>query len=359
MIASFSLPAQLRFGEGALTVLPQELAVRGVTNPLLVTDRGLFRGAVFQRLHRLIPEAELFDEIDLDASEQGVLDAAELFVTSNCNGIVALGGGTVIDASKAIRLKIHHPFPLEEYSSGKGRVTQELPVLVAIPTTAGTGSEVSPFAAIRIGGRKRYMGSEHLTPTLAILDPELTLPLPPTVTGGSGLTAFAHCLEAFLSGSYHPLRDATALEGARLAITALPRLARNPNDLEARRDMILAAAAGTIALQQTRSMCDALAVPLSTAAGIAHGTAVASLLPAVCAMLMAKQPLRAAEFAARTGCPDPGAWLRETPSGFGLRPHALSAEQSEECAEEASADLARFGIALTQTAAVAVYRQAW
>lgn len=286
MISTFSFPTSILFGAGALERLPAELAKRGMTKPLLVGDKGLANTAVFARVKRYVPNAVVFTEVDPNPTEQNVLDGAELFVSEGCNGVVGVGGGSPLDAAKAIRLKVTHPLSLAEYDDlidGWQRITPDMPPFIAIATTAGTGSEVGRSTVITIAktNRKTVLFSPHLIPTLAINDPELTIDLPPHVTAGTGMDAYTHNVEAYLSKGYHPIADAIALEGTRLASQNLPRVMANPRDLEARGAMLMSSMMGAIAFQKGLGATHSLAHPLSSEFGMHHGTANAVCLPYV------------------------------------------------------------------------------
>ncbi|MGH9674988.1 MAG: iron-containing alcohol dehydrogenase, partial [Bryobacteraceae bacterium] len=242
--AVFSFPTTIYFGAGAIAELPAELEKRGVRRPLLVTDRGLTRTALFERVCALAARAPVFSGVDPNPTEQNVFDGVSFYKEQRCDGVIGLGGGSPIDAAKAIRLKATHALPLAEYDdlrNGAGRITADVPPFIAVPTTAGTGSEVGRSTVITIAAtnRKTVIFSPYLIPSLAIDDPELTLDLPPHVTAGTGMDALTHNVEAYLSRPFHPICDAIAIAGARLASENLPRVMRDPGDLEARGGMML------------------------------------------------------------------------------------------------------------------------
>ena len=183
-LATFCFPTTILFGAGALKRLPGELERLGIRKPLLVTDSGLVRTPVFQRAAALFPGAAVFSAVEPNPTERSVLDGVDCFRRQGCDGLVGVGGGSPLDAAKAMRLMITHPLPLAEYDDlrdGGSRITSDLPPYVAIATTAGTGSEVSRSAVITIEQtqRKTVIFSPHLIPTLALADPELTASLPP------------------------------------------------------------------------------------------------------------------------------------------------------------------------------------
>lgn len=282
MLSTFSFPTKIRFGAGAIEELPRYATVR----PLLVTDAGLIDTPLFQRVLALIPNAAVYSGVLPNPTEQNVFDGAAAYQANNCDGIIALGGGSPIDAAKAIRLKITHPLSLAEYDDligGDAYITSNLPPFVAIPTTSGTGSEVSRSTVITLAATKRktVIFSPFLIPSIAIADPELTLALPPRLTAGTGMDALTHNIEAYLAKGYHPMCDAIALAGAKLAWDNLPKVMADPQDLEARSNMMMASIMGAVAFQKGLGAVHSLAHPLSSDCGMHHGTANAVLLPAV------------------------------------------------------------------------------
>ena len=254
-LSTFSFPTTILFGAGAIDQLPNELAKRGVLRPLLVTDAGLERSSVFERVSKLIPGATVYSGVAANPTERNVLDGEARYRESKCDGIVGLGGGSPLDAAKAIRLKITHEAPLAEYDDlldGANRISANLPPYIAIATTSGTGSEVSRSAVVTIQAtnRKTVIFSPYLIPSLALSDPELTVEMPPHITSGTGMDAFTHNVEAYLSKGYHPVCDAVALAGAKLVWENLPRVMEAPGDLEARSNMMMASMMGAIAFQK-------------------------------------------------------------------------------------------------------------
>jgi 4-hydroxybutyrate dehydrogenase len=285
-LTTFAFPTTIRFGPGAVNELPAELERRGIRRPLLVSDAGLARTPVFERVARLLPRAVAFTAVAPNPTEQNVLDGVNAYRQNLCDGIVGLGGGSPLDAAKAIRLMVTHAEPLAEYDDlldGGSRITPNVPPYVAIATTSGTGSEVSRSAVITITktNRKTVIFSPHLIPSLAIGDPELTVGLPPHITAGTGMDAFTHNVEAYISLGYHPICDAVALGGAKLAWDNLPRVMHDPGDLQARSNMMVASMMGAIAFQKGLGATHSLAHPLSSDFALHHGTANAVMLPYV------------------------------------------------------------------------------
>ena len=184
-LSTFCFPAAILFGNGAVNRLPKELAARGISRPLLVTDSGLVRAAVFERVARLAPGAPVFSAVEPNPTEKNVLDGVACYRQHGCDGIVGVGGGSPLDAAKAIRLKVTHELPLAEYDdliNGGEKINACLPPYIAIATTSGTGSEVSRSTVITIEktNRKTVIFCPHLIPSLALADPELTVDMPLT-----------------------------------------------------------------------------------------------------------------------------------------------------------------------------------
>ena len=285
-LSRFSFPTTILFGPGAIDRLPDELTARGMRRPLLVTDAGLVNTPVADRVRVLIPQAPVFSAVDPNPTEKNVLEGVSFFKEHDCDSVIGLGGGSPIDAAKAIRLKVTHPLDLAEYDDnigGDAKVTANLPRYIAIPTTAGTGSEVGRSTVITLAAtnRKTVVFSPHLIPDLALADPELTIGMPPKITAGTGMDAFTHNVEAYLSKGFQPICDSIALGGAKIVYEHLPRVMKQPDDLEARGQMMIAAMMGAIAFQKGLGAVHSLAHPLSSEFGMHHGTSNAVLLPAV------------------------------------------------------------------------------
>lgn len=284
--ATFSFPTTILYGPGVIRRLPEQLQCRGMRTPLIVTDRGLRKTGIVKGIQNLLNEAAVFSDVDPNPTERNVLEGMTFYNSQGCDSLVVVGGGSAIDAGKAIRLKITHPLELAEYDDNLGgseKITSNLPPLIAVPTTAGTGSEVGRSTVITIEktNRKTVIFSPHLIPDLSIADPELTSGMPPKITAGTGMDAFTHNVEAFLAKGFQPICDAIALGGAKIAYRNLPRVMANPNDIEARGEMMIAAMMGAIAFQKGLGAVHSLAHPLSTDFGMHHGTSNAVLLPIV------------------------------------------------------------------------------
>lgn len=282
---TFSFPTRTIFGAGTLHELPAELAKLGVCRPLIVTDAGLLKTEAYRSLaenlgaHRQGKTWFLFSGVHANPIEQDVRECAAAFRTNECDGVVAIGGGSALDAGKAARLLVKRPdFDLAKFYSETD--WSGLVPLIAIPTTAGTGSEVGRSSVITLAGTKRkaVLFQAELLARLVILDPELTRELPPKLTAATGADALTHCIESFTCPVFHPMCDGIALEGIRLIVDALPRAYANGSDLEARGHMLVAAAMGAVAFQKDLGVVHSLAHPLSTLCGMHHGLANALCL---------------------------------------------------------------------------------
>lgn len=286
ILSTFSFPTTIVFGAGAVNRLPEELKTRNARRPLLVTDAGIQRTVVFEQVRKLIPDAAVFSKVDANPVEQNVTDGVAAYKNEKCDSVIALGGGSPLDAAKAIRLMATHQGALADYDDlldGSSRISANLPPYIAIATTSGTGSEVGRSAVITLKStnRKTVIFSPYLIPSVALADPELTLDLPPQITAGTGMDAFTHNVEAYLAKGYNPMCDAIAVAGAKLVWDNLPRVMTNPHDMEARSNMMMAAIMGAVAFQKGLGAVHSLAHPLSTECGMHHGTTNAILLPVV------------------------------------------------------------------------------
>ncbi len=289
-ISTFAFPTRILFGAGALRMLGDETKRLGMKRPLLVTDRGVVECGIAERVlaegKRAGLTLTIFDGVNPNPVEKNVLDGWERYRDAKCDGVIGLGGGSPLDTAKTVRLCATHPLPLEQYDdqlNGGEKISGNLPPMIAIATTSGTGSEVGRSAVIilKATDRKTVIFSPNLIPSVALADPELTLGMPPKITAGTGLDALTHNVEAYLSKGYHPICDAIALQGTRLAVRHLVTAVRNGKDLSARTHMMMAAIMGAVAFQKGLGAVHSLAHPLSSIANIHHGTANGILLPAV------------------------------------------------------------------------------
>lgn len=289
-LSIFAFPTRIVFGAGALRELGNELARLKARRPLLITDRGVVQCGLAERVvaeaRRAGLELPVFDGVNPNPVEQNVFDGTARFREAHCDSVIGLGGGSPLDTAKAIRLAATHSLPLEQYDdqlNGGDKITADVPPMIAIATTSGTGSEVGRSAVIilKATDRKTVIFSPHLIPSVAIADPELTLGMPPKITAGTGLDALTHNVEAYLARGFHPMCDAIALQGTRLAVKHLPMTVCDGRDLVARTAMMMSAIMGAVAFQKGLGAVHSLAHPLSSIANLHHGTTNGILLPAV------------------------------------------------------------------------------
>ena len=278
----------IEFGSGAVELLPRALQDLGIRRPLLVTDAGLVRAGILDRVLDLLPGPvpTVFDETPANPTEAAVEAAAERYRAGACDGLVAVGGGSPIDLAKGVALLATHDGSLARYAgvAAMSMIGAQAAPLVAIPTTAGTGSEVGRGALICLrDGRKLVFVSPYLLPKLALCDPDLTLGMPAALTAGTGMDAFTHCVETFLSPRFNPPAEAIALDGAARAWRWIERAVSHPDDRDARAAMMMAAIQGGLAFQKGLGAVHALSHPLGalTEPVLHHGTLNAVILPAV------------------------------------------------------------------------------
>ncbi len=279
---------QVQFDFGALAGVRAECARVGIGRPLICTDRGIVAAGLLQRLVSALGDVPSFvyDGTPANPTEAAVRQAVVAYRQHHADGLIALGGGSSIDLAKGVAIAATHDGPLTHYATiegGSPRIGAGVAPLIAIPTTAGTGSEVARGAIIIVDdGRKLGFHSWHLVPKVAICDPELTLGLPPGLTAATGMDAMAHCVETYLSKAVNPPADAIAFDGLRRASRFIERAVRDGSDREARWQMMSASMQGAMAFQKglgaVHSLSHALgALPVRPH----HGTLNAVLLPEV------------------------------------------------------------------------------
>src|SRR5690349_125142 len=241
--ATIQYLSDISFAPGAISILPDVLKKYSIRNPLVVTDRGLMALGIRERLG--LGDPPVFDEIETNPSEATAILGVQFFLRQGCDGIVAVGGGSPIDCAKCIGLLVHHPQPLADYAflnGGLPKITSQKPPLIAIPTTAGTGSEVGRAALVSMNnGRKLAIISPHMIPNAVICDPHLALGLPRGLTAATGMDAVTHCIETYLSPRYNPVADAIALDGLSRACANIRTAVDQGTNITARSEMMMAA----------------------------------------------------------------------------------------------------------------------
>ena len=332
-IATIRYLTTTSFGFGASSLLEKVLGELGIARPLVVTDPGVraagVADGVVDRTGDVGPFT-WFDRTPPNPTEEAVLEATEVFRAAGCDGIVAIGGGSSIDLAKGVALMATHPAPLVDYAAVNGgveRITSRVVQTIAIPTTAGTGSEVGRAAMINVEGRKLDFMSPHLFPARALCDPDLTLELPPYLTAATGMDAFTHCLETYLSPLVNPPAEAIALDGVERAGRWIETATADGQNREARWNMMMASTEGALTFQKGLGAVHAMAHPLGALDGppLHHGTLNAVLLPAVLRFNEPAAPAKFDRLRQLIGVQgDLGAWVAELNARLGL-PAGLAA----------------------------------
>ncbi len=295
MNANWSYPTAIRFGAGRIKELAEACAAAGVAKPLLITDKGLADASITETALAAQDATGLgraiFSGVDPNPDEANMVAGIEAYKAGGHDGIVAFGGGSALDLAKMVALMANQRadlsvWELEDigdwWTRADGGV---IPPVVAIPTTAGTGSEVGRAGVLTNSATqmKKIIFHPKLMPAVVIADPELTVSMPPHITAGTGIDAFAHCLEAYSSPHYHPLSQGIALEGMRLVKENLLRVYQTPDDIKARGEMMSAAAMGATAFQKGLGAIHALSHPFGAVHHTHHGATNALFMEAVLA----------------------------------------------------------------------------
>ncbi len=279
---------QVQIDFGAVKLLPQECERAAIRKPLVVTDAGVRAAGVLDiALTAIKPMAHaVFDQTPSNPTEAAVRTAVQCYRDNGCDGLVAVGGGSSIDLAKGVAIAATHPGPLRTYATiegGSALITDRVAPLIAVPTTAGTGSEVARGAIIILDdGRKLGFHSWHLVPKTAICDPDLTAKLPALLTAATGMDAIAHCLETFMAGAINPPADGIALDGLERAWAHIETATRGGDNREARWNMMSASMQGAMAFQKGLGCVHSLSHSLGGVdPRLHHGTLNAVFLPAV------------------------------------------------------------------------------
>ncbi|MAU53583.1 MAG: alcohol dehydrogenase [Roseovarius sp.] len=291
LTANWSYPTAIRFGAGRIAELPAACRQAGITRPLLVTDRGLAALPITARALDLLRDAGLapglFSEVDPNPNEVNLAAGVAAYRAGGHDGVIAFGGGSGLDLGKCVAFMAGQTRPVWDFEDVGDWWTRAdaaaIAPIVAVPTTAGTGSEVGRAGVLTNSEThaKKIIFHPKMLPAVVICDPELTVGMPRAITAGTGLDAFAHCVEAFSSPHYHPMSQGIALEGMRLVIEYLPRAYEDGSDIEARAQMMSAAAMGATAFQKGLGAIHAMSHPVGARFNTHHGTTNAVCMPAV------------------------------------------------------------------------------
>lgn len=293
LISKWNYPTTVRFGAGRIAELPEVLKEVGIANPLFVTDPGLAKLPAVASTLKLLADAGVahgvFSDVKPNPVESNLYAGVEVFKAGGHDGVIAFGGGSALDLGKLIAFQAHQSRPVWDFEDIGDWWTRadasRIAPIVAVPTTAGTGSEVGRAGVLthEASHTKKVIFHPKMMPAIVIADPELTAGMPPFITAGTGMDALAHCLEAYCAPGYHPMADGIALEGVRLVFENLPKAFANGSDLTARAHMMSAAAMGATAFQKGLGAIHSLSHPIGALYDTHHGMTNAVFMPYVLA----------------------------------------------------------------------------
>ena len=288
---NWSYPTSIRFGAGRIGEIADACQTAGMKKPLLVTDRGLANLPITQNTLDLLDQAGLgramFSEVDPNPNEKNLAAGLEAYLAGGHDGVIAFGGGSGLDLGKVVAFMCGQTRPVWDYEDVGDWWTRadadKIAPIICVPTTAGTGSEVGRAGVLSnsVTHEKKIIFHPKLLAAVVICDPELTVGMPAAITAGTGMDAFAHCLEAYCSPHYHPMSQGIAVEGMRLVKEYLPRVYADGNDIEARAHMMSAAAMGATAFQKGLGAIHALSHPIGAFYNSHHGTTNAVVMAPV------------------------------------------------------------------------------
>jgi alcohol dehydrogenase class IV len=290
---NWSYPTAIKFGVGRIVELAEHAASIGLKKPLLVTDKALaslpITAAALDVLEKAGMGRAVFSDVDPNPHEGNMAAGIAVYLAGGHDGVICFGGGSALDLGKMIALMAHQRkdlsvWDLEDIDDWYTRADgAKIAPIIAVPTTAGTGSEVGRAGVLTNSAthKKKIIFHPKLMPAVTICDPALTVGMPRFITAGTGMDALAHCLEAYCSPFYHPMSQGIALEGMRLVFENLPKVYTDPNDLDARAHMMSAAAMGAVAFQKGLGAIHSLSHPVGAVYGTHHGTTNAVVMPMV------------------------------------------------------------------------------
>ena len=328
-IARFAFPTPIHFGAGARKEVAAHLLALGLERPLIVTDRALAALPVMAEFKRHLAglQAATFDGVFGNPTCAQVMAGAAAYQAHGADCVIGFGGGAALDVAKVVGLMATHPGDVLEYVWDHPQVrpiVHDLPYMVALPTTAGTGSEVGRSSVVseNHNHHKRTIFSAAILARAVFADPELTLALPAAITAATGMDALTHNIESFLSPAYHPLCDGIALEGLAIGARALATAVREPGNLQARADMMMSSMMGAIAFQKDLGSVHACAHALGAVANLHHGLANALMIDTVLAWNQEAVPQKFDRLAVAAGVAGGGAgfiaWLRQLKASIGI-----------------------------------------
>ena len=336
--ANWSYPTSIRFGAGRIAELAEACTATGLKRPLLVTDPGLADLPITARALDIIDGAGLgraiFHDVDPNPVEANMVAGVKAFKAGGHDGVIAFGGGSALDCGKLIAFMAGQRRPVWDFEDVGDWWTRAnadaIAPIIAVPTTAGTGSEVGRAAVItnEASHEKKIIFHPKMLPAIVIADPELTTGMPPFITVGTGMDAFAHCLEAFCAPTYHPMSEGIALEGMRLVKENLPAVFEDSGNIEARGHMMSAAAMGAVAFQKGLGAIHALSHPVGARFNTHHGMTNAVFMPYVLAFNRPVIENKLVRLGAFVGLGDAGYraifdWVLNTRDYLGV-PHTLA-----------------------------------
>ncbi len=351
--ANWNYPTAIKFGPGRIAELPEALRSVGISRPLLVTDAGLVNLPVTQNTIRLLEEAGfavgVFAEVKPNPIAANVAAGIDVLRAGGHDGVIAFGGGSGLDAGKVIAFMAGQTRPMWDFEDVGDWWTRADPAgilpIIAVPTTAGTGSEVGRAGVItdEATHTKKVIFHPLMMPRIVIADPELTVGMPAFITIGTGMDALAHCLEAYCAPGYHPMADGIAVEGMRLVFENLPKVVLDPSNVEARGHMMSAAAMGATAFQKGLGAIHALSHPVGALYDTHHGMTNAVFMPYVLAVNRPVIEARVARLAAYLGLPPTFEAFQHAVIGLRMRldvPHTLADFKVDGAKRDLIADMA-------------------